>query len=80
MRGAILHAPGDVRCEERPDPTIIGPTDAIVPTVATCVAAQICGHTGASIRSASPGRSVMNIAASWSRPAMPWPLFSRDSS
>lgn len=39
MRGAILHAPGDVRYEERPDPRIIKPTDAIVRTVATC----ICG-------------------------------------
>ena len=39
MRGAILHAPGDVRYEERPDPVIIKPTDAIVRTVATC----ICG-------------------------------------
>jgi threonine dehydrogenase-like Zn-dependent dehydrogenase len=37
MRGAILHAPGDVRCEERPDPRILEPTDAIVRTVATCV-------------------------------------------
>ena len=37
MRGATLYAPGDVRCEERPDPTIIEPTDAIVRTVATCV-------------------------------------------
>jgi threonine dehydrogenase-like Zn-dependent dehydrogenase len=37
MRGAILHAPGDVRYEERPDPTLIEPTDAIVRTVATCV-------------------------------------------
>jgi len=37
MQGAILYAPGDVRCEERPDPTIIEPTDAIVRTVATCV-------------------------------------------
>ncbi len=37
MRGAILHAPGDVRYEERPDPAIIEPTDAIVRTVATCV-------------------------------------------
>jgi len=26
----ILHAPGDVRCEERPEPTILEPTDAIV--------------------------------------------------
>jgi threonine dehydrogenase-like Zn-dependent dehydrogenase len=37
MRGAVLHAPGDVRYEERPDPTIIEPTDAIVSTTATCV-------------------------------------------
>ena len=37
MRGAILHAPGDVRCEERTEPTILEPTDAIVRTVAICV-------------------------------------------
>jgi threonine dehydrogenase-like Zn-dependent dehydrogenase len=37
MRGAVLHAPGDVRCEHRADPVIIEPTDAIVRTVATCV-------------------------------------------
>src|SRR5215207_5934288 len=37
VRGTILHAPGDVRFEERPDPTIVEPTDAIVRTVAVCV-------------------------------------------
>jgi threonine dehydrogenase-like Zn-dependent dehydrogenase len=37
MRGAVLHAPGDVRFEERPDPVIIEPTDAIIRTVAACV-------------------------------------------
>jgi threonine dehydrogenase-like Zn-dependent dehydrogenase len=37
MRGAILHAPGDVRFEERPDPVIIEPTDTIIRTVAACV-------------------------------------------
>ena len=37
MRGAVIHAPGDVRCEVRPDPKILEPTDAIVRTVATCV-------------------------------------------
>jgi threonine dehydrogenase-like Zn-dependent dehydrogenase len=37
MRGAILYAPGDVRCEERADPMIMEPTDAIVRAVATCV-------------------------------------------
>ena len=39
MRGAIIHAPGDVRVEERPDPTIVDPTDAILRLSATC----ICG-------------------------------------
>jgi threonine dehydrogenase-like Zn-dependent dehydrogenase len=37
MRGAILYAPGDVRFEERPDPTIEQPTDAIIRMSATCV-------------------------------------------
>lgn len=37
MHGAVLHAPWDVRFEERSDPRIIEPTDAIVRTVATCV-------------------------------------------
>ncbi|GHE92839.1 zinc-dependent alcohol dehydrogenase family protein [Streptomyces fumanus] len=37
MRGAVLHAPGDVRFEERDDPKIIDPADAVIRTVATCV-------------------------------------------
>jgi threonine dehydrogenase-like Zn-dependent dehydrogenase len=37
MRGAVIHGPGDVRFEERPDPVITDPTDAVVRTVATCV-------------------------------------------
>ncbi len=37
MRGAILYAPGDVRFEERDDPRIIKPTDAIIRMSATCV-------------------------------------------
>ncbi|HET9650286.1 MAG TPA: zinc-dependent alcohol dehydrogenase family protein [Microlunatus sp.] len=37
MRATILHAPGDIRVEDRPDPTIVEPTDAIVRTVAACV-------------------------------------------
>ena len=39
MRGAVLHAPGDVRVEQRDDPRIIEPTDAIIRLSATC----ICG-------------------------------------
>src|SRR5829696_2692460 len=37
MRGAVLYAPGDVRVEERDDPTILAPTDAIIRLSATCV-------------------------------------------
>jgi threonine dehydrogenase-like Zn-dependent dehydrogenase len=37
MRGAVLHAPGDVRVEDRPDPTIEQPTDAVIRLSATCV-------------------------------------------
>ncbi|MEU6408350.1 zinc-dependent alcohol dehydrogenase family protein [Microbispora sp. NPDC046933] len=37
MRGAVLHAPGDVRFEERDDPKIIEATDAVIRTAATCV-------------------------------------------
>jgi threonine dehydrogenase-like Zn-dependent dehydrogenase len=37
MRGVVLHAPGDVRVEERPDPTIEQPTDAVIRVVAACV-------------------------------------------
>src|SRR5947208_7489291 len=39
MRGAILHAPGDVRLEVRDDPTIVEPTDASIRLSVTC----ICG-------------------------------------
>ena len=39
MRGVIMHGPGDVRVEERADPTVIEPTDAIIRVTATC----ICG-------------------------------------
>jgi threonine dehydrogenase-like Zn-dependent dehydrogenase len=39
LRGVILHGPRDVRVEERHDPKIIEPTDAIIRLSATC----ICG-------------------------------------
>lgn len=37
MFAAVIHGPGDVRYEERPDPVIVEPTDAVVRTVAACV-------------------------------------------
>src|SRR5688572_23511595 len=37
MRGTMLYGPGDVRIEERPDPTIVEPRDAILRISAACV-------------------------------------------
>ena len=37
MRATTIHAPGDIRVEDVPDPTIKRPTDAIVKVVAGCV-------------------------------------------
>ena len=37
MRGAILHAPRDIRVEQREDPTIEQATDAVIRLAATCV-------------------------------------------
>ncbi len=39
MRAAVLHGPGDIRCEDVPEPKILFPTDAIIKLSATC----ICG-------------------------------------
>jgi len=39
MQGAVLHGPRDVRFEERAEPTIVEPTDALISLSATC----ICG-------------------------------------
>ncbi len=50
MRGAVLYAPGDVRFEERDDPRIIKPTDAIISLSATCV----CGSDLWPYRGANP--------------------------
>lgn len=37
MLGTKLYAPGDVRIEEMPEPTILKPTDAIIKLASTCV-------------------------------------------
>jgi len=37
MRGVIMYVPGDVRVEDRPDPTVQLPTDAIIRLTASCV-------------------------------------------
>ncbi|WP_406442349.1 zinc-dependent alcohol dehydrogenase family protein [Streptomyces sp. NBC_00631] len=50
MRGAVIHAPGDIRFEELDDPRITHPTDAIIRTVVTCV----CGSDLWPYRGAEP--------------------------
>ena len=50
MRATILYGPGDVRVEERADPTILEPTDAIIRLSATCV----CGSDLWPYRGISP--------------------------
>ena len=37
MQGAVLHAPRDIRVEQRDDPKIKQPTDAVIRVAATCV-------------------------------------------
>ncbi|MEU5099938.1 zinc-dependent alcohol dehydrogenase family protein [Streptomyces sp. NPDC020996] len=37
MRGAVIHAPRDIRFETLDDPKILHPTDAIIRTAVTCV-------------------------------------------
>jgi threonine dehydrogenase-like Zn-dependent dehydrogenase len=50
MRGVIMHRPGDVRVEDREDPVIIEPTDAIIRLTASC----ICGSDLWPYRGAEP--------------------------
>ena len=50
MRVAVMYAPGDVRVEERPDPKILAPTDAILRLPASC----ICGSDLWPYRGADP--------------------------
>lgn len=50
MYGAVIHAPGDVRYEQRDDPIILEPTDAIIRVTAACV----CGSDLWPYRGAEP--------------------------
>ncbi len=50
MRGAMIHGPGDVRLEQRDDPRIEEPTDAVIRVVAACV----CGSDLWPYRGANP--------------------------
>jgi len=57
MRATTLHAPGDIRVSEVPDPTIQQPTDAIVKVYAAC----ICGSDLWPYRGENPIRSGQTI-------------------
>jgi threonine dehydrogenase-like Zn-dependent dehydrogenase len=37
MRATVMHAPGDVRVEDRDRPTVVEPTDAVIRLAAACV-------------------------------------------
>jgi len=50
MRGAVIHGPRDVRFEEREDPRIVEPTDAVIRIAAACV----CGSDLWPYRGANP--------------------------
>ncbi|VEI15979.1 Formaldehyde dismutase [Actinomyces viscosus] len=50
MRGVVLHAPGDVRVEDREVPHVVDPTDAVIKLEAACV----CGSDLWPYRGISP--------------------------
>ena len=50
MRQVVMYGPGDVRVEERADPRIVEPTDAVIRLAATC----ICGSDLWPYRGAEP--------------------------
>jgi threonine dehydrogenase-like Zn-dependent dehydrogenase len=55
MRGVVMHRAGDVRVEDREDPRIIEPTDAVVRIRAACV----CGSDLWPYRGAEPGDGLL---------------------
>jgi threonine dehydrogenase-like Zn-dependent dehydrogenase len=58
MRGAVMYGPGDVRVEERDEPRILEPTDAVIRISAACV----CGSD------LWPYRGIGTEEASWPAP------------
>jgi threonine dehydrogenase-like Zn-dependent dehydrogenase len=55
MRGVIMHAAGDVRVEDRDDPTIQEPTDAIIRLAASCICgSDLWPYRGADTVDAAP--------------------------
>jgi threonine dehydrogenase-like Zn-dependent dehydrogenase len=74
MRGVVMYTAGDVRVEEREDPKIIEPTDAVIRLTATCICGsdlwpyrgiepadhQVMGHEYAGVVE-EVGREVKNV-------------------
>ena len=58
MRGAVMYGPGDVRVEERREPRVVEPTDAIIRVSAACV----CGSD------LWPYRGIGTEEAAWPMP------------
>ena len=70
MRGAVMHGPGDVRVEDRPDPTIVEPTDAIIRMAATCVCgSDLWPYRGSETVRPAVSRWVTSMSASSRRSA-----------
>jgi threonine dehydrogenase-like Zn-dependent dehydrogenase len=55
MRGVVMHTAGDVRVEDREDPKIVEPTDAVIALAATC----ICGSDLWPYRGVEPADHLM---------------------
>src|SRR5438477_286465 len=58
MRGAVLYAPHDVRIDDRADPKIIEPTDAIIPSFLAASDALGTGWFAAVAAEVAPGKTV----------------------
>src|SRR5438477_74114 len=56
MRATVMHAAGDVRIENVPDPAIREPTDAILRVTRACICGT--GHHAAVVAKVSQGKSV----------------------
>lgn len=58
MRGAVLYGPRDVRIDDRPAPTIIEPTDAVIRLSATCICGSPASATSPCHVARVDGRSI----------------------
>jgi len=62
MRATVIHGERDVRLEERPDPKIQGPRDAVVRVVAACVCgSDLWGYRGVRPASGPIGHELVGV-------------------